>query len=106
MTKLNYIKFRVKDCDEDVIIATTRPELLSACQLVAVSPDDREKERLVGRPAHPDLQQEIKVIADDKVDPVFGTGVVMICTIGDKTDLEWVMKYNLPLEKAIDEQAA
>jgi valyl-tRNA synthetase len=105
MTKLNYIKFRVKGCDEDVIIATTRPELLSACQLVAVSPDDREKERLVGKTLlTPIYNKEIKVIADDKVDPAFGTGVVMICTIGDKTDLEWVMKYNLPLDKAIDEQ--
>ena len=105
MTKLNYVKFRVKDCEEEVVIATTRPELLSACQLVAVSPDDREKERLVGKTLlTPIYGKEIKVIADDKVDPAFGTGVVMICTIGDKTDLEWVMKYNLPLEKAIDEQ--
>ena len=105
MTKLNYIKFRVNDCDEEVIIATTRPELLSACQLVAVSPDDREKERLVGKTLlTPIYGKEIKVIADDKVDPAFGTGVVMICTIGDKTDLEWVMKYNLPMDRAIDEQ--
>jgi valyl-tRNA synthetase len=105
MTKLNYIKFRVKDCNEEVVIATTRPELLSACQLVAVSPDDREKERLVGKTLlTPIYGKEIKVISDDKVDPAFGTGVVMICTIGDKTDLEWVMKYNLPMDKAIDEQ--
>ena len=105
MTKLNYIKFRVKGTDEDVIIATTRPELLCACQLVAVSPEDKEKEGLVGTTLLTPLYgKEIKVIADDKVDPQFGTGVVMICTIGDKTDLEWVMKYSLPLEKAIDEQ--
>ncbi|MBI0584663.1 MAG: valine--tRNA ligase [Methanomassiliicoccus sp.] len=105
MTKLNYIKFRIKGEDEEVIIATTRPELLSACQLVAVSPEDREKERLVGKTLlTPIYGKEIKVIADDKVDPHFGTGVVMICTIGDKTDLEWVMKYSLPLDKAIDEQ--
>jgi valyl-tRNA synthetase len=105
ITKLNYIKFRVKGKDEDVVIATTRPELLCACQLVAVSPEDKEKEPLVGSTLLTPLYgKEIKVISDDKVDPTFGTGVVMICTIGDKTDLEWVMKYNLPLERAIDEQ--
>ncbi len=105
VTKLNYIKFRIEGTDEDIIIATTRPELLCACQLVAVSPEDKDKEILVGKTLLTPLYGKgIKVIADDKVDPKFGTGVVMICTIGDKTDLEWVMKYNLPLEKAIDEQ--
>ena len=105
VTKLNYIKFRVQGTEDDVIIATTRPELICACQLVAVSPEDKEKGSLVGKTLLTPLYGKgIKVIADDKVDPQFGTGVVMICTIGDKTDLEWVMKYNLPLEKAIDEQ--
>jgi len=105
VTKLNYVKFRVQGTDEDIIIATTRPELICACQLVAVSPEDKDKEPLVGKTLLTPLYgKSINVIADDKVDPQFGTGVVMICTIGDKTDLEWVMKYNLPLEKAIDEQ--
>jgi valyl-tRNA synthetase len=105
VTKLNYVKFRIKGTEEDITIATTRPELLSACQLVAVNPEDRNKEWLIGKTLlTPIYGKEIKVIADDKVDPAFGTGVVMICTIGDKTDLEWVMKYNLPLDKAIDEQ--
>jgi len=44
------------------------------------------------------------VVEDEKVDPEFGTGVVMICTIGDKDDLEWVYKYDLPLERGIDEE--
>ncbi len=105
ITKLNYIKFKVKETGEDVLVATTRPELLSACQLVAVHPEDKDKGRLVGKTLQtPVYGKEIKVIADEKVDPAFGTGVVMICTIGDKTDLEWVMKYSLPLDKAIDEQ--
>ncbi|HOB38018.1 MAG TPA: valine--tRNA ligase [Methanomassiliicoccaceae archaeon] len=105
ITKLNYIKFKIKGTDEDVLIATTRPELLSACQLVAVSPEDESKADLVGKELiTPIYGKAIKVIADDKVDPSYGTGVVMICTIGDKTDLEWVMKYNLPMDRAIDEQ--
>ena len=105
VTKLNYIKFKVKEGGDDVLVATTRPELLSACQLVAVHPEDKEKAHLVGKHLLTPLYgKEIDVIADEKVDPKFGTGVVMICTIGDKTDPEWVMKYSLPLEKAIDEQ--
>ena len=47
--------------------------------------------------------QEVKVIGDDKVDPAFGTGVVMCCTFGDQTDMEWYRQYNLPLKMIIDE---
>jgi valyl-tRNA synthetase len=106
-TKLNHIKFGIEGEDEKkhVVIATTRPELLCAIQLVAVNPDDESKADLVGkRLITPVFGKVIDVIADDKVDSEFGTGVVMICTIGDKDDLEWVHKYDLPLEKGIDEE--
>ncbi len=104
-TKLNYIKFRVKGSDEEVVIATTRPELICTCQIVAVHPEDTKRGELIGkRLLTPLYRKEVGVIADPKVDPGFGSGVVMICTIGDKDDLEWVMKYDLPLEKGIDEQ--
>ena len=102
-TKLNYIKFKTED-GKDVMIATTRPELLCACQAVAVHPADKDKKHLVGKNLiTPIYGKKVKVIADDKVDPKYGTGTVMICTIGDKEDLEWVMKYKLPMEKGIDE---
>jgi len=105
VTKLNYITFKCSETGEDVLIATTRPELLSACQMVAVHPDDASKAWLVGKHlTTPVYGKDVPVVADDKVEPGFGTGTVMICTIGDKTDLEWVMKYSLPLDKAIDEQ--
>jgi len=105
ITKLNYIKFRIKGSDDFTVIATTRPELLCTCQAVAVNPNDENHKNLTGKTLiTPIFEKEVKVIADEKVDPEFGSGVVMICTIGDKDDLEWVMKYNLPLEKGIDEQ--
>jgi valyl-tRNA synthetase len=105
VTKLNFLKFTLKGTSEHILIATTRPELLCTCQLIAVHPKDEGLKHLVGKVAIvPFFGKEVKIIADDKVDPAFGTGIVMICTIGDKTDLEWVMKYNLPLEKGIDEQ--
>lgn len=104
VTKLNYIPFRIDGGDEEMIIATTRPELICTCKVVAVHPDDQSKAHLVGKElVTPIYGRKVKVIADAKVDPSYGTGNVMICTIGDKDDLEWVMKYNLPMEKAIDE---
>ncbi len=103
-TQLNYIKFKEADTGKDVIIATTRPELLCACKLVAVHPEDKKYKHIIGKRLRtPIYDMEVEVVADEKVDPEFGTGVVMICTIGDKDDLEWIFKYKLPIEKSIDE---
>ncbi|MCK4757549.1 MAG: valine--tRNA ligase, partial [Thermoplasmata archaeon] len=103
-TNLNYIHFGVQDLDEDVLIATTRPELICTCQMVAVSPKDEAKKHLVGKKLiTPIYGREIEIVADPKVDPEFGTGIVMICSIGDKEDLEWIYKYKLAVEKGIDE---
>jgi len=103
-TLLNYIKFR----DENgnfVVIATTRPELLCTCQLVAVHPEDEKNNYLAGKSLYtPIYNKKVSVVADEKVDPNFGSGVVMICTIGDKDDIEWVYKYNLPIEMGIDRE--
>jgi len=87
-----------------VEIATTRPELLSTCQMAAINPNDERAPYLAGKKIlTPIYQNEIEIVEDEKVDPDFGTGVVMICTIGDKDDLEWAMKYNLPLKICINE---
>lgn len=103
-TKLNYIKFHESGSGREVMIATTRPELLCTCLLVAVHPEDASKAELVGKELiTPVFDRKVKVVTDPKVDPEFGTGTVMICSIGDKDDLEWIMKYNLPLDKGIDE---
>jgi valyl-tRNA synthetase len=73
--------------------------------MVAVHPDDARYQELIGAClVTPLYGREVKVVADEAVDPEFGTGVVMICTIGDKGDLDWVHKYKLELEQAIDEQ--
>ncbi|MCK5310357.1 MAG: class I tRNA ligase family protein, partial [Thermoplasmata archaeon] len=102
---LNYIHFGVSGQDEDAIVATTRPELICTCQLAAVSPKDEKMAHLVGKKLiTPIYGKEIDIIADDKVDPEFGTGLVMICSIGDKDDLDWIYKHNLPVENAMDGQ--
>ncbi|MCD6512765.1 MAG: valine--tRNA ligase [Thermoplasmata archaeon] len=118
MTKLNTIKFYLADQegikemkgvgrDEKgwyVEIATTRPEMLSTCQLAAINPNDERAPYLAGRKIiAPIYGQELKIVEDEKVDPDFGTGVVMICTIGDKDDLDWAMKYELELKICINE---
>ena len=87
-----------------VEIATTRPEMLSTCQLAAINPDDERAPYLAGKEIIAPLYgQKLKIVEDEKVDPEFGTGIVMICTIGDKDDLEWAMKYGLDLKICINE---
>ena len=103
--RLNYLKFRIQGKDEHLIIATTRPEFLPACVAVAVHPADRRYERYVGeRVEVPASGHVVEIIADPEVDPEFGTGIVMICTYGDKTDVRWVAKHKLPVIKLLDER--
>lgn len=103
-TKLNYITFPISEKD-GVEIATTRPELLPACGAIAVNPEDERFKELVGKKAKvPLFNQEIEIVEDEGVDPEFGTGAVMICTFGDKQDVEWWNKYNLKLRKALDKK--
>ncbi|MFO8051910.1 MAG: valine--tRNA ligase [Thermoplasmatota archaeon] len=105
MTKLNTILFSMaEDPERTVRIATTRPELLCTCQLVAVHPDDKRYQDLVGKELKtPIFGRKVPVVFDEAVDMDYGSGAVMICTIGDKDDLKWVFKYGLELEKGIDE---
>ncbi|MEM1672488.1 MAG: valine--tRNA ligase [Archaeoglobaceae archaeon] len=97
-TKLNYIKF-----SDDVVIATTRPELIPACVALAVNPEDKRYTHLVGKKVKvPVGGHEVRIIADEAVDPNFGTGIVMICTFGDRQDVKWWKKYGLELRNIIN----
>ena len=85
-------------------ISTTRPELLPACVSVFVHPDDDENQHLVGGTARvPLFGQEVPIVEDDRVDLETGSGIVMCCTFGDQTDIEWYQAYDLDLRIAIDE---
>lgn len=98
-TTFNYIKFKTKETQEEFIIATTRPELLPAIVSVFVNPNDEKNKHLIGKTACiPIINIEVPIMADEKVDTCKGTGVVMCCTFGDQTDIEWWKKYNLPLK--------
>ena len=100
---MNYIKFF--DANEsEHLIATTRPELLPACVAVLCHPDDKRYENLIGKKlCTPLFTIEVPVIADELVDPEKGSGLVMCCTFGDTTDIEWWRKHNLPTRIILDQ---
>lgn len=98
-TTFNYINFKVAGTDEKFTIATTRPELLPAIVCIFVNPEDKKNCHLIGKKAHiPVINIDVPIMGDEKVDMEKGTGVVMCCTFGDQTDIEWWKKYNLPLK--------
>lgn len=98
-TTFNYINFKTVEDGEEFTIATTRPELLPAIVCVFVNPNDEAHNSLIGKTAHiPVIDVEVPIMADEKVAIDKGTGVVMCCTFGDQTDIEWWKKYNLPLK--------
>lgn len=100
---LYYITFPGVDND-DIEIATTRPELLAACVSMAVDPDDeRYADRIGDTFEVPLFGQEVELISDEAVDGEFGTGAVMICTFGDKQDVDWWMSYDLELRTVFSE---
>jgi len=102
--QLYYIRFKLEN-DGFLTIATTRPELIPACVTVAVNPHDERYKQHVGKEIWvPATQRKVKAITDELVDPKFGTGVVMICTYGDKADVKSVTKHNLPVIMCIDEK--
>lgn len=104
-TTFNYIKFEIEGETEDLIIATTRPELMPACVCVFVNPNHEKLAKFIGKTAIvPILDLKVPIMADEKVDIEKGSGAVMCCTFGDLTDLEWWRKYKLPLKKAITKE--
>jgi len=99
-TTFNYVKF--KTSGEDLVVATTRPELLYGCVCLFVNPEDDRFGQYIGKSATvPLYNYEIPILADSKVDISKGTGVVMCATFGDSTDAEWYKSHKLPYRKVI-----
>ncbi len=101
-TKLNYILFETEDGVKHEI-ATTRPELLHACVAVMFHPEDRRYAKYANQKIKTPFGKWVPVIPDEDVDKEFGSGLVMVCTFGDKQDIVWAKRHNLPLIKAFDE---
>ncbi|MDX1917350.1 MAG: valine--tRNA ligase [Rickettsiaceae bacterium] len=103
-SEMHDISFRSSKGDE-LIIATTRPELLPACVCLLYHPDDERYKHLEGDYAiSPIFGVRVKILADDLVKQDKGTGLVMCCTFGDTTDLLWRSKHNLPFKIIINKQ--
>ncbi|WP_234570922.1 valine--tRNA ligase [Rhodohalobacter sp. 614A] len=97
-SKLYYVKYPIKASDEFVTIATTRPETILADTAVCVNPDDERYQELIGKTVIiPIVNREVKVIADEYVDPEFGTGCLKITPAHDANDYEIGQKHGLEI---------
>ena len=88
------LKFKVDD--KDLLIATTRPELLPACVAVFVNPKDKRYKNLVGKQATvPLFNHKVPIIEDESAEIDKGTGVLMICSYGDRFDVDAINRHKL-----------
>src|SRR2546427_292163 len=102
-SNLVWMKFPLTSKGE-IQIATTRPELLSACRAVIVHPDDARFSGLRGKKARvPLYDHEVPILAHPTAKPEFGSGAAMICSYGDMVDLQLFRELRLEPVKAIDE---
>ncbi|MFZ5981181.1 MAG: class I tRNA ligase family protein, partial [Candidatus Zixiibacteriota bacterium] len=91
-----YIKYKVKGSDEFLTVATTRPETMLGDTALAVNPKDSRFKKYVGKMVIlPILEREIPIVADNYVDPEFGTGVVKVTPAHDPNDFEIGHRHDL-----------
>ena len=104
--KLWHIKYPIKDSDEYVVVATTRPETFMGDTGVAVNPNDERYKHLVGKTCIlPIMNREIPIFADDYVDMEFGTGCVKTTPCHDPNDFEMGQRHNLEQILVFNEDA-
>ena len=94
------LRFGIEDSKQDLIISTTRPELLAACVGITAHPDDKRYKDLFGKKAiSPVFFAPIPIFPSELVDKEKGTGILMVCTFGDQTDVIWWRENDLPLRQ-------
>mgnify|MGYP001030182044 CR=1 FL=1 len=99
-----HIRYKIKDTDKYIIVATTRPETMLGDTAVAVHPDDERYKDLVGKTCIlPIMNKEIPIIADDFVDKDFGTACVKITPAHDMNDYQAGLRHNLEIIEVFDE---
>ena len=102
-TKFNHVNFNIKDSDEKIIIATTRPELLSTCKMIIYNPEDERYKHLEGKNAiTPIYNKEVPIKAHKQASIDKGTGLVMMCSAGDLSDIQFFREMNLEAQIAIN----
>ena len=104
--KLYYLQYPLKNSDRRVTVATTRPETMLGDTAVAINPtDERYLDVVNATVLLPLTGREIPIIADDFVDPEFGTGAVKVTPAHDPNDYEMGVRHNLPQVVVIDQHA-
>jgi len=99
-TKLVYMKFKIKDTDKEIIIASTRPELLCACRTIIVNPEDERYAQYIGKKIIvPITNKEVELRTHHSAQQEFGSGAVMVCSYGDQNDV--VLFRELELEEIV-----
>ncbi len=104
-TRLNHVKWTVKETGETIVISTTRPELICACRQVLVHPDNEATAHLIGKTAVlPTINgrslgnsgnAEVPIAANTHVKADFGSGVMMVCSFGDQADVQLFRELGL-----------
>ncbi len=95
-SKLVYMKFQIKDMDKDIIIASTRPELLCACKTVIVNPEDERYTKYIGKKVIvPITNVEVELKTHHSAHQEFGSGAVMVCSYGDQNDVALFREFEL-----------
>ncbi len=103
--KLYHLRYPLKDGSGYIQIATTRPETMLADTAVAVHPEDDRYKHLVGKTVIlPIIGREIPIVADEYVDPEFGSGALKVTPAHDPNDFEIGMRHNLPQVLVMDEE--
>ncbi|ALL01661.1 Valyl-tRNA synthetase [Pyrodictium delaneyi] len=93
---LYYVKWKVKETGEEIVIATTRPELIGAARAVVYNPEDERYKRLKGLHAIvPIYGYEVPILEHPAAKPEFGTGLVMVSSYGDWTDVQMLKDLGL-----------
>ncbi|HEY6365806.1 MAG TPA: valine--tRNA ligase [Candidatus Binatia bacterium] len=97
----HHIRFGVEG-GGSFVVATTRPELLGACVAIVAHPKDERYQALFGKRAvTPLFRVPIPILADERASIEKGTGILMVCTFGDATDVEWWRQFDLPLRHVV-----
>ena len=100
----NDVKWKVKETNEELIIATTRPELICTCGMVIFNPKDNRYTHLEGKTAiSPLFNRQIPIKSHPLADPEKGSGIVMMCSAGDLTDIQFFREQKLSPTIAINQ---
>lgn len=99
----NYVKWRIKGTGEEIVIATTRPELICTCGAIIFNPKDERYKKLDGKIAiSPIFEKEIPIKSNNLADSEKGSGIVMMCSAGDLSDIQFFREQNLIPKIAIE----